>query len=418
GLVRCNQMLNCLQAGGELVDSAPIRALIERNDLQRVNNSPLLALMPGRLYPVDRANMLLGRYLTHLPRGQGVVAALKADNALGPARVLRLLAWDCTGRYGQRIEQETVMPAGQADYGVGFLVPQLFEDQCLRIQAIPPPEGIGGDSGAQWRLEGLSLRVNDAIERGVASVRESRSEIISGPIETIAHAGGGIDGKTYSNSIAALDRNLAAGFRWFELDFQWTADGELVCGHDWGATMQRNYGLSFDGPPTRAEFDRVMKGRSDLPCTIETLRQWLDRHSEARIVTDFKARALDGLRVLSKQIPDYGERLIAQVYQPEEFEQARALGYRDIIWTLYQYPGQTQAVLDALTGIRPMAVTMDQQRLAHGLGLRLQRAGVPVYVHTINEAETATEYLQNWGAQGVYTDTLTPADMRRMLVSF
>ncbi|MGB5830933.1 MAG: hypothetical protein WBG92_02955, partial [Thiohalocapsa sp.] len=78
------------------MESAPIRALIERNDLTRLNNSPLLALMPGRLYPVDRANMLLGRYLTHLPRGQGVVAALKADKALGPARVLRLLAWDCT----------------------------------------------------------------------------------------------------------------------------------------------------------------------------------------------------------------------------------------------------------------------------------------------------------------------------------
>ena len=29
-----------------------------------------------------------------------------------------------------------------------------------------------------------------------------------------------------------------------------------------------------------------------------------------------------------------------------------------------------------------MAVTMDQQRLGSGLGLTLQRAGVPVYVHT------------------------------------
>jgi hypothetical protein len=147
---------------------------------------------------------------------------------------------------------------------------------------------------------------------------------------------------------------------------------------------------------------------------LEQLRGWLDAHPDARIVTDLKSRALDGLRVLAEQIPEHGRRLIAKVYQPDEIAQARALGYRDIIWTLYRYPGQTREVVDALSRVRPMAVTMDQQRLASGLGLTLQRAGVAVYVHTVNDVDTAADDLANWGASGVYTDTLTPAMVGRL----
>jgi glycerophosphoryl diester phosphodiesterase len=57
---------------------------------------------------------------------------------------------------------------------------------------------------------------------------------------------------------------------------------------------------------------------------------------------------------------------------------------------------------------------MDEQRLASGLGLTLQRAGVAVYVHTVNDVDTAADYLANWGASGVYTDTLTLAMVGRL----
>lgn len=44
----------------------------------------------------------------------------------------------------------------------------------------------------------------------------------------IAHAGGGINGLSYSNSIEALDLNYDKGFRIFELDFSWTSEGQSV----------------------------------------------------------------------------------------------------------------------------------------------------------------------------------------------
>ena len=138
------------------------------------------------------------------------------------------------------------------------------------------------------------------------------------------------------------------------------------------------------------------------------MARWLAEHPQARVVTDLKERPMDGLAVLAEQIPDHARRLIAQVYQPEQFAQALALGYRDIIWTLYRYPGNTLDVVRQLALIQPMAVTMDEQRLLGGLGLVLQRVGVPVYVHTINDAELARRYAMRWGVSGVYTDTLAP----------
>jgi len=120
------------------------------------------------------------------------------------------------------------------------------------------------------------------------------------------------------------------------------------------------------------------------------------------VVTDLKERPMDGLAVLAEQIPDHARRLIAQVYQPEQSAQAQALGYRDIIWTLYRYPGTTLDVIRQLASIQPMEVTMDEQRLVGGLGLVLQRVGVPVYVHTSNDAELARRYQTHWGEWSVY----------------
>jgi len=61
-----------------------------------------------------------------------------------------------------------------------------------------------------------------------------------------------------------------------------------------------------------------------------------------------------------------------------------------------------------------MAVTMDQQRLGSGLGLTLQRAGVPVHVHRVNDADAAADDLADWGAAGIYTDTLAPPILERL----
>ena len=62
-------------------------------------------------------------------------------------------------------------------------------------------------------------------------VHEESAWYHSAPL--IYHAGGGIDGLTYSNSREALEHTLNQGNRFVEVDFLFTSDGQLVCAHDW-----------------------------------------------------------------------------------------------------------------------------------------------------------------------------------------
>ena len=49
----------------------------------------------------------------------------------------------------------------------------------------------------------------------------------------IYHAGGTVQGITYTNSREAIEKSLEEGHYFIEIDFSHTSDGHLVCAHAW-----------------------------------------------------------------------------------------------------------------------------------------------------------------------------------------
>ena len=49
----------------------------------------------------------------------------------------------------------------------------------------------------------------------------------------IAHAGGGIDGHIYTDSLEAINNSYDNGARLFDIDLRFTSDLEIVLRHDW-----------------------------------------------------------------------------------------------------------------------------------------------------------------------------------------
>lgn len=49
----------------------------------------------------------------------------------------------------------------------------------------------------------------------------------------IAHAGGGIDGHIYTDSLEAINNSYDNGARLFDIDLRFTSDIEIVLRHDW-----------------------------------------------------------------------------------------------------------------------------------------------------------------------------------------
>jgi glycerophosphoryl diester phosphodiesterase len=225
----------------------------------------------------------------------------------------------------------------------------------------------------------------------------------AGRMPAIAHAGGGYAGKTYTNSIEALDDNADA-YGLFEIDFLWTSDRHLVCLHDWDDNARRIFGRGFNPPPTLAEFENMADDHpSWTNCTLESVTAWLNAHPDKRLVTDVKDDNVAALQEIAAAVEDFPARVIAQIYQPEEYAAVRDIGYETIIWTLYQYDGTDADVLRLAPGMELFAVTMPKRRADGGLPKALEET--PTYVHTVNDPMKARRYF-DLGIDGIFTDWL------------
>ncbi len=227
----------------------------------------------------------------------------------------------------------------------------------------------------------------------------------------IAHAGGGIEGKTYTNSYQALDHNLQIGFVYFELDFVFTSDEQLVCLHDWNQSFGRAFGYQTNQKLSLKKMQELISANTTWTnCTLDDLADWMLKNGAAHIVTDVKERNLKALSLIAKKLPDAHRRVIPQIYTPENYSAVKEMGFEQIIWTLYRYPHGESEVLNNIQNFRgAFAITMPESRAKTSLPNALASEGIPTYVHTINSLEKADDYINRFGITNIYTDFLLPA---------
>ncbi|WP_374644818.1 sulfatase-like hydrolase/transferase [Tabrizicola sp.] len=260
-------------------------------------------------------------------------------------------------------------------------------------------------TGARQTALGLHLR--DILRLP----RNDRQRVLDA-LPRIAHAGGRWNGMDYTNSHEALEAN-GGDFELIEIDLAWTSDERLVCLHDWDAGFLAKDGALPAGPLPMAEFEARARAAPWHPCTLASLADWLRGHEGVRVVLDLKAGALDAYGAIAETYPDLLGRLIPQVYQPEDWARVRDMGYDDVIWTLYQYDGDSDAVLGWLARMDLPGLVMPPERLEAGLALRARAAtGVLTWVHTIN-SRAELEAVLEAGASEVFTDVLKPAPILR-----
>jgi len=222
----------------------------------------------------------------------------------------------------------------------------------------------------------------------------------------IAHAGGGIGKLSYTNSREALDANYLRGHRFFEIDLNWTSDGQLVLIHDWQGAFRDLFPKSkIAGAPSLEEFLRL-KMKDDLtPMSFSGLVDWLRAHPGARIVTDVKEGNLRALKKIAEEYPQSVARIIPQIYEFEEYEPVWDMGYRNVILTLYVKNYSDELVLGFAQSRRPFGITMWAERAMGALPKELERMKIPVFAHTINSPAEQKKLEAN-GVSGFYTDFL------------
>ena len=225
-------------------------------------------------------------------------------------------------------------------------------------------------------------------------------------LSAIAHAGGGIEGKSYTNSLQALNFNYERGFILFEIDFSWTTDNQLVCLHDWDRTPKWLLNYHEEKPLSLSQFNTLENEKIKLkPCDLNSLNKWLADHPKAYVVTDIKGRNLEGLALILNTIKNAEHRVIPQFTQPEHYQPVKEMGFKSLIWTLYNYKGTNKSVQTEAIKMDLFAITMPPHRAKQGLA-KLLPAEIPTYVHTINKLFEAKDYQNTFGLTSVYTDFL------------
>ena len=236
--------------------------------------------------------------------------------------------------------------------------------------------------------------------------------------ELIAHAGGGIEDLIYSNSLEALNLSVKNGFKYIEIDFLNTKNGDLVLLHDW----KDGYMSLFSSAPgagknaaprrkkptkTAAEFKSLVMTRGLTQMDIIDLIRWMSDNPDIYIVTDIKADNLKNLKKIRDLSGDLQSRFIPQIHKLKNYEKTKALGFDKIILTTYRNKLPAEELGAFCREKDLFALTMPHARIESDTFDLLGEIDTPVFVHTLNSAEIASEFVGK-GVSGVYTDFLYP----------
>ncbi|WP_178022544.1 phosphatidylinositol-specific phospholipase C/glycerophosphodiester phosphodiesterase family protein [uncultured Paenibacillus sp.] len=244
----------------------------------------------------------------------------------------------------------------------------------------------------------------------------------------VAHAMGGIEGLTYTNSYDAFLANYEKGFRVFEVDLLLSSEGRLVARHEWGESFTRQLGQQDKLAPdrqgavlTHAEFKAAKIQGIYEPLDWIDVLELMEQYPDVYIVTDTKQSTPDEIRRIFTQIVDEAkmkdpallERVVPQIYNRSMWEPVeRIYPFDSVIFTLYQTHETDEEVVAFAKDKELAAITMSDVRANAGLIRELNRIGVPSYIHTINDSETMAK-LKKMGAYGFYTDFLTETDLAK-----
>lgn len=262
------------------------------------------------------------------------------------------------------------------------------------------------------KIADIAGKGKDTVKRsGDISKEEEGGEVSVGCeyYNLVAHGGGTVEGYQGTNSLEALSESAESGYKFIEVDIIKTSDGKFVLAHDW-QDLGKFAALLDDNPVDRDTFLSFKLYNKFQPMDVDTLIRFLEDNPQITIITDTKDRDYSSLEYIAKAYPEYINRFIPQVYLFEDYDGIKALGYENIIVTVYAMPQELkenpQEIALAAKRLGVFAVTIPDELMYDADYIeKLELGNIKYYVHTVNVKERAEELL-GMGAAGVYTDFL------------
>ena len=215
----------------------------------------------------------------------------------------------------------------------------------------------------------------------------------------IAHAGGLIDGHTYTNSLEALNNSYRKGFRLFELDIIKTTDGKYVAAHDWDhwAKITRYQG---DVPVNEATFLNTKIFGKYTPLNIERINAWFASHPKAILVTDKVNNPNEFCSLFLDK-----DRLMMELFSLKAIQQAQAIGVKAVLLSGNVFDKLGMCKLAALKSLGVSHIAVSRRRIPRHPELfqQLKANGIRAYVFHVNAEQGKDEqYVVNYEMDYIY----------------
>lgn len=242
--------------------------------------------------------------------------------------------------------------------------------------------------------------------------------------QVIAHALGGLEGKTYLNSKESFINYYEKGVRLFEVDLAKTEDGVWVCRHSWNNSLGQWEGEGKQVMTAETFLSTPLYGKY-TPMTFKELLLLLKDYPDAFVMLDSKQYSV---RNYQRTLEDYSEyleiarmvdaehvlgQLIPEIYNEAMFP-GTAVMYRfpSYIYSLWQeYTVKELKHIAAFCREKKIpAVTVSEKYWSEKVQKIFDDKGILVYIYTVNDQGKARQYLKK-GAAGICTDVLLDKDL-------
>lgn len=231
------------------------------------------------------------------------------------------------------------------------------------------------------------------------------SEIIVNSGGLIAHAGGGINGLKYTNSLEAMEQSIEHGFKMIELDLLISSDGRIVAVHDWKSFHEMT-NSNNTGSISYKEFESKIIYDKYKTLNISTAIDVLDEN-DVVLVTD----KIKNLALLSKYIIDKDKSII-EVFSIDKYNEAIELGFNNVALNIDL---NTPFILEWIDLNKIKAVTYRGDNLGslgseYKKAIELSNMGVSSMIYSTNDLDLDGIKASGIGNFALYVDFVLPSD--------
>jgi len=223
----------------------------------------------------------------------------------------------------------------------------------------------------------------------------------------IAHAGGAIDGKLYTNSREAVELAIKNGYNFIELDLLITNDGNIVAAHD---IQTFNWITGFDSIITPLESNdfKSRKIHERLhPMLADDINDMFEKNG-AYLFTD----KIEDYDLLNKKITINKDKLLVEVFSLRSYFKALKSGIKYPVLSVAWFTNKLDEYWPFFMAGKIKMITIPEHLIhTHSDKLKsLKEKGVVIFVFTSNDKDFI---LKHGGStvSGFYTDSVTYKDL-------